>query len=346
MVAAAVAEEAESAGAWQAGVKEARSGDAEEPKGLRDAYRARRIRPGQLTGPSKRLVQLAIAQIMLVAVLMAAQKVHQPQVTATCRVRRAARSRFRLSCSLSWSCRSRPDTGSGWPGPCEFARAWASRSPRWPPGRWPTCRSRAFVSVAPPSTRTCPTLDCAGRSLAPSRSSGSARRHDGSGVARAAQEARGRSGAGRPAMASGDLPCLAGRVLAYCALEFAIWGCTRRLAWPRPVPARCSRISVSRRSWNHILGPRGPLGSTDLLEWGEIAVQSIVVGTKGHRPRWLLVILTLLAALATIANVVRLDGIGIVLELAVLSVPAVFLAALVRLAPGYGYWSDDLGLAR
>ena len=53
-------------------------------------------------------------------------------------------------------------------------------------------------------------------------------------------------------------------------------------------------------------------------------------------------ILTLLAALATIANVVRLDGINIMLELAVLGVPAVFLAALVRLAPGYGYWSDDL----
>ena len=262
MVAAAVAER-ESAGAWQAGVKEARSGDAEEPKGLRDAYRARRIRPGQLTGPSKRLVQLAIAQIMLVAVLMAAQKVHQPQVNSD--VSGAAGGTFTVPLVvlivMVMSVRSR--SGSGWPGPCEFARRGHPDRRAGQPGRWPTCRSRAFVSVAPPSTRTCPTLDCAGRSF-------------GTlavfwvwlgGTTAAAWHARRK----RPAVSSRSRTASHGIRGSSVSRWPACWPtarwssrsgcCTRRLAWPQPVPARCSRGSRGPGDpATHILGPRGPAG--------------------------------------------------------------------------------------
>ena len=344
MVAAAVAEEAASAGAWQAGAKEARSGDAEEPKGLRDAYRARRIRPGQLTGPSKRLVQLAIAQIMLVAVLMAAQKVHQPQVNSD--VSGAAGGTFTVPLvvfivmvmsvaagywfGLAGALRVRPSVGI----PIAALATW-------------TLADVPISSLRLGGTTIDPYLSDAGLRWAQLGTLAVFWVWLG-GTTAAAWHARRK----RPAVAPepdgqpwhpGIFRVSLACVLAYCALEFAIW----------VLYAQAGLAATGTGSLLADLGVQAILlptflvlvvllGSTDLLEWGEIAVQSIVVGTKRDRPRWLLVILTLLAALATIANVVRLDGINIVLELAVLGVPAVFLAALVRLAPGYGYWSDDL----
>ena len=84
------------------------------------------------------------------------------------------------------------------------------------------------------------------------------------------------------------------------------------------------------------------LGSTDLLEWGEITVRWVVVRVGRVWPPWLLVIATLLAAVAIAANVIRVDGSNVLLELVVIGIPAVLIAALVRLAPGYGRWSGDI----
>ena len=110
-----------------------------------------------------------------------------------------------------------------------------------------------------------------------------------------------------------------------------------------PAPVPCSRIWAPRRSccrpsWSS----SSCWGSTDLLEWGEIGVRSVVARTNRAQPPTLLTIITALVAVAMIANVVRLDGANVPLELAVVSVPVVVVALLVRLAPGYGKWSSDI----
>ncbi|MGH3399789.1 MAG: hypothetical protein ACRDPO_34410 [Streptosporangiaceae bacterium] len=131
-------------------------------------------------------------------------------------------------------------------------------------------------------------------------------------------------------------------VLAYYALELAIW----------VLYAQAGQTAVGTGSLLGDLGVQAVLlpvflilivllGSTDLLEWGEIAVRSIVTGTRPKRPRWLLATLVTLVAGATLANVIRHDGIHVLAELAVIGVPAALLALLVRLAPGYGDWSDE-----
>ncbi len=344
MVAAAVAEELESVGAEQAGAKEAQSGDAEEAKGLRATYKARHIRPSQLTGPSKRLVLLAIAQIMLVAVLMALQKVHQPQVNSV--VSGAAGGTFTVPLvvfivmvmsvaagywfGLAGALRVRPGVGI----PIAALATW-------------TLADVPISSLRLGATTVDPHLSDAGLRWAQLGILAVFWAWLG-GTTAAAWYARRK----RPvvAPAPGGQPWHPGIfrvtlacVLAYYALEFVIW----------VLYAQAGLAATGTGSLLADLGVQAVLlptflvlvvllGSTDLLEWGEIAVQSIVVGPKRDRPRWLLAILTLMAALATIANVVRIDGINIVLELAVLGVPAIFLAALVRLAPGYGDWSDDL----
>ena len=344
MVAAAVAEEPESAGAEQAGAKEAESGDAEEAKGLRATYKARHIRPSHLTGPSKRLVLLAIAQIMLVAVLMALQKVHQPQVNSV--VSGAAGGTFTVPLvvfivmvmsvaagywfGLAGALRVRPGVGI----PIAALATW-------------TLADVPISSLRLGATTIDLHLSDAGLRWAQLGILAVFWVWLG-GTTAAAWYARRK----RPVVAPppGGQPWHPGIfrvtlacVLAYYALEFVIW----------VLYAQAGLAATGTGSLLADLGVQAVLlptflvlvvllGSTDLLEWGEIAVQSIVVGPKRDRPRWLLAILTLMAALATIANVVRLDGINILLELAVLGVPAIFLAALVRLAPGYGDWSDYL----
>jgi hypothetical protein len=84
------------------------------------------------------------------------------------------------------------------------------------------------------------------------------------------------------------------------------------------------------------------LGSTDLLEWGEITVGSVLRKARRAQPPWLLMIATPLAAIAILANVIRVDGSNVLLELVVIGIPAVLIASLVRLAPGYGNWSADV----
>ena len=83
------------------------------------------------------------------------------------------------------------------------------------------------------------------------------------------------------------------------------------------------------------------LGSTDLLEWGEITVRRVVGAARRTWPPWLLVVATLLVAIATLANVIRLDGSNVLLEPVVIGTPAVLIAVLVWLVPGYGRWSAD-----
>ena len=132
-------------------------------------------------------------------------------------------------------------------------------------------------------------------------------------------------------------------VLAYYALELAIW----------VLYAQAGQTAVGTGSLLGDLGVQAVLlpvflvlvvllGSTDLLEWGEIAVRSIVTGTRRKRPLWLLTVLVTLVAGATLANVIHHDRIHVLAELAVIGVPVALLALLVRLAPGYGGWSDEI----
>ena len=103
-------------------------------------------------------------------------------------------------------------------------------------------------------------------------------------------------------------------VLSYYALELVIW----------ILYARAGQAATGTGALLQDLGVQAILlptylvlvvllGSTDLLEWGEIAVASLVSGpllsrARRERPLWLLAVLTPLAALAMLANVIRLDG--------------------------------------
>jgi hypothetical protein len=132
-------------------------------------------------------------------------------------------------------------------------------------------------------------------------------------------------------------------VLAYYALEFAIWVQFARSGQA----AGGTAFVLDGLGLQSVLLPIFLvlvllLGSTDLLEWGEIAVRWGVVKAGRVWPPWLLVIATPLAAVAIAANVIRLDGSNVLLELVVIGIPAVLIAALVRLVPGYGRWSGDI----
>jgi hypothetical protein len=83
------------------------------------------------------------------------------------------------------------------------------------------------------------------------------------------------------------------------------------------------------------------LGSTDLLEWGELTARWTVAQVRRVQPRWVL-ILTPLAALAVVANVLRLAPGAVPLELVVGVILAGVVSLLVRSARGYAAWSDDL----
>ncbi len=132
-------------------------------------------------------------------------------------------------------------------------------------------------------------------------------------------------------------------LLAYYALEFVVWG----------TYVHAGRASTGTGFLLDDLGTQAVmlstlliliflLGSTDLLEWGEIAAGSIARAAKRAGPPWSLFILTLLAALAMIVNVLRLDGSGVILALVVVAVLAGVVAFLVRLAPICERWSDTI----
>ena len=69
-------------GAADTGEGDAGEGDTAEPDGIKATYLARLIRPNRLRPPLKRLIWITFAQIVLVAILMALQKVRQPLVNS------------------------------------------------------------------------------------------------------------------------------------------------------------------------------------------------------------------------------------------------------------------------
>lgn len=128
-------------------------------------------------------------------------------------------------------------------------------------------------------------------------------------------------------------------VLGYYGLELVNWGSL----------ALSSQIALANR---FLLGDLGTqvitlagllilvllLGSTDILEWGEILVAAGWHRLKLERSPWRLWAITLLAALTTIAKVLILVGPRVWLALLVAAVLALILWSLVRLVPASRDW--------
>lgn len=338
----AVAADAE--GPQSADDKETESADTEEAKGLVATYRAKRLTPKRLKFPSKWLIRVTIAQIALVTILMALQKVHQPQVNSA--VPGAAGGTFTVPLVVFVVMVISIAAGY-WFGLAGALRVRASVGiPIAALATW-TLADAPISALRLGGTSIEPQLTDAGLRWAQLGVLGVfwiwlggmtvARRHAQRKEPVVPPDPDGQPW--HPRTFQGALAC----VLAYYGLEFAIW----------VLYAQAGQAATGTGSLLEDLGVQAVLlptflvlvvllGSTDLLEWGEIAVRSLVVGTKHKRPLWLLVILTLLVALAIIANVVRLDGIDVLPELAIIGIPAVLLAAFVRLVPGFGGWSGDI----
>jgi hypothetical protein len=328
------------------GDKKAESEEAEEEPGLKAAFRARHIQPKRLKGPLRRLILLAIGQIVLVSLLMAVQKVPQPQVNST--VPGAAGAAFRVPLAV-FVFMVVSVAGGYWFGLAGALRVRASVG-------LPVAALATWILADSPVS----SLRLGVTSIDPHLSDAGLRWAQlavlaafwvwlgGLAAARWRQHARRKDPPDHPDpdgqpwhpwIVRGALAF----VLAYYALELAIW-------------VLYSQAGQAAAGTGSLLGDLGVqavllptflvlvvlLGSTDLLEWGEMAVQSIVTGTKRERSRWLLAILVTLAAGATLANVIRQDGIDVLPELAVIGAPAALLVALVRLAPDYGGWSDGI----
>jgi hypothetical protein len=320
--------------------------ETDEEPGLRAAFRDRRIRPKRLTTlPLRRLILLAIGQIVLAAILMAVQKVPQPRVNSA--VPGAAGAAFQVPLAVFVFMVVSVAAGY-WLGLAGALRVRAGLGlpvaalATWVLADAPVSSLRLGVTSIDPH------LSDAGLrwaqlgvlaafwiwlgALAAARWRGRARRED-------PPEPDPDGQPWHPWIVRGALAF----VLAYYALELAIW----------VLYAQAGQTAVGTGSLLGDLGVQAVLlpvflvlvvllGSTDLLEWGEIAVRSIVTGTRRKRPRWLLTVLVTLVAGATLANVIRHDHIHVLAELAVIGVPAALLALLVRLAPGYGGWSDEI----
>jgi hypothetical protein len=344
---AGAAAEAETAVPADAGMAEladagkAESDDAEDKKGLIATYRARRIHPERLRSPLRRLIWLAIVQIVLVGILMAVQKVNQPLVNSA--VPGAAGGTFAVPLAVFIVLVFSVAAGY-W-----FGLAGALR-----------VRTSVGISIAALATWTLADapisyLRLGTTVIGPHSDAGLLWGQLGvlavfwiwlGCVAVARQQARRHKAVSPPDPDGqpwhsltflGVLAC----VLAYYALEFAIW----LLYAQTGQAATGTELLLQALGVQTILLPIFLvlllfLGSTDLLEWGEIAVGFVVVRAKRARPPWLLMIVTPLAAVAMIANVVRVDGVNVLPELAVVGIPAVLIFLLVRRG-GYGGWSAD-----
>ena len=320
-----------------------KDGEDEQAENLRVIFSGRLIRPNRLKSPVKLLIWLAIIQITVVAVLMIAQKVPQPQISSSVldsvggdfavplvvlvvmTVSVAAGYWFGLAGAL------RVRTSVGVP---------VAALVTWTLTDYPIAVLRAGstgagqVSIAGLLWAQLGVLGVFWVWLA------------------WVALARGRARATRPAVRADPdgtpwrpevFLGAGGCVLAYYALEFAIWVQYARSGQT----AGGTGFVLNSLGLQSVLLPTFLvlvllLGSTDLLEWGEIPVRWVVVRVGRVWPPWPLVIATLLAAVAIAANVIRVDGSNVLLELAVIGIPAVLIAVLVRLAPGYGRWSGDI----
>ncbi len=325
------------------GEGQAKDREDEEAENLRSMFSARLIRPNRLNLPLRALIWLAAIQIAVIAVLMALQKIPQPLINSTVldpvggdfavplvalivmAVSVAAGYWFGLAGALrvrtsvgvpvaalvTWTLTEYPIAvlrgGSTGAGQVSIAGLlWAQLgvfAVLWVWLAWGALARRRTGGTRPP--------------------------------VRADPEGR----PWQPRIFLGAGFC----VLVYYALEFAIWIQFARSGQT----ATGTGFLLNGLGLQSVLLPTFLvlvllLGSTDLLEWGEIAVGWVVVKAGRVWPPWLLVIATTLAAVAIAANVIRLDGSNVLLELVVIGIPAVLVAALVRLAPGYGRWSGDI----
>jgi hypothetical protein len=316
-------------------------------KNLVAAFGVRRIRLKGLRLPLKLVICLAIAQIALVAVLLAVHSVPQPLVSSavldqaggTYAVPLAVFVVMALSVAVGY-----------W-----FALAGALR-----------VRTRVGVPIIALATwaladAPVATLRAAGAGIGPHRAEwqlrwaqlgvlavlwmwviwrAAAKRYGRAETSGASSEGQPKAGpVGQPwhsRLFTGAMAV----ILAYYVLEFAIWGAY----------ARAGRAATGTGFLLDDLGVQAVLlpaflvlvvllGSTDLLEWGEITARAVA---SRARPRSVLLIVTPLTALAMIVNVVRLDGSNVLPELVTVGIPATILALVIRLAPGYGRWSDDV----
>jgi hypothetical protein len=337
-----VADASDGAGSADSGDADTGRADAGEATGNKTTFGTGLITPNRLRSPLKRLIWLTIVQIVLVAILMTVQKVHQPLVNSA--VLGAAGGT--LAVPLIVFILTVVSIAAGY---C-FGLAGALR-----------IRPLAGIPIAALATWTladAPVSDLRMGSASIGSHPNAALRWAqlavlavywvwlGGRTVLGRQSQRTKPGArwdldGQPwypMIFRGALAC----VLAYYAVEFVIW-----IRY-----AQAGQAATGTGALLEDLGVQSVLvpsflvlvvllGSTDLLKWGEIAVQSVVVRAQRERTPWLLMVLTPLVALAMIANVLRLDGVHVLVELAVVGAPAVLVALLVRWVPGYGRWSDD-----
>ncbi len=332
-------------GAAAAAVAESKGDKAEEKDGLIATYRARRLRIEHLNSPPLRLVMwVGIVQIAVVTVLMVLQRVPQPLVNST--VPDVTGGTFAVPLvvfiitvisiatgywfGLAAALRIRPAVGI----PIAALATW-------------TLADTPISSLRMGATAIGPHLTDTGLRWGQLGVLGVFWIWLGYRTVARRQARREKSAVNpeqdeqpkNPGSVLGALVC----VLAYYALEIAIWA----------LYARAGQAAVGTGSLLADLGVQAVLlptflvlvvllGSTDLLEWGEIAVQSFVGRAKRRRPPRLLMILTPLVAVGLIANAIRLDGINVLPELAVVGLPVALIALLVRLARGYGSWSGDI----
>jgi hypothetical protein len=128
-------------------------------------------------------------------------------------------------------------------------------------------------------------------------------------------------------------------ILIYYGLDLVIW----RAYASAGFPGQGSALFLSSIGFQSYLLPTFLLllvywSSTDLLEWSEIIAKSIVTATRRVRMPRLLVVVTALAAAGMLINEVRINGLEIVLGLALVAVLIALVAIVVRFAQIRSDW--------